>query len=280
MHSTPHRPQSRSGLVYCWVVGCCVLAIAGLVGCATTSGGGDSASVAQDIVTDSDRSPERKRAAIRLELALAYFQEGKNTIALDEVKMALATDPSYFDAYNLRGLIYMALNDQGLAQASFTRALGLRPKDPDVLHNLGWLKCQQSQFGQAIAHFEEALANPQYGARAKSLMTLGLCQIRAGLKPQAEANLLKAYEYDAGNPVTGFNLASLMFDRGDLQRARFYIRRLNNSSFGNAESMWLGMRIEQRLGNTEAVSQLGLQLEKRFADSPQTALWRRRAFDE
>ena len=280
MHSTPHRPKAPSRPVFRWIVGCCVLAIAGLVGCATTNVGGDSVPVAQDIGTDSDRSPERKRAAIRLELALAYFQEGKNTIALDEVKMALATDPSYFDAYNLRGLIYMALNDQGLAQASFAKALGLRPKDPDVLHNLGWLKCQQNQFSQAIAHFAEALANPQYGARAKSLMTLGLCQIRAGLKPQAEANLLKAYEYDAGNPVTGFNLASLMFERGDLQRARFYIRRLNNSSFGNAESMWLGMRIEQRLGNTEAVSQLGLQLERRFADSPQTALWRRRAFDE
>ncbi len=280
MQSTPHQARSTLGLAFRWIVGCCVLAIAGLAGCATSSGGGDSASVAQDIVTDSDRSPERKRAAIRLELALAYFQEGKNTIALDEVKLALAADPSYFDAYNVRGLIYMALNDQALAQASFTKALGLRPKDPDVLHNLGWLKCQQGQFGQAIAHFEEALANPQYGARAKSLMTLGLCQIRAGLKPQAEANLLKAYEYDAGNPVTGFNLATLMFERGDLQRARFYIRRLNNSSLGNAESMWLGIRIEQRLGNTEAVSQLGLQLEKRFTDSPQTALWRRRAFDE
>ena len=208
------------------------------------------------------------------------FRSGKTTIALDEVKLALAADPSYFDAHNLRGLIYMGLNDLALAQASFNKALSLRPRDPDVLHNLGWLKCQQGLHEQGIAHFEEVLANPQYGSRAKSLLTLGLCQIRAGLKPQAEANLLKAYEYDAGNPVIGFNLANLLFQRGDLSRARFYIRRINNSQLANSETLWLGIRIEKRLGNGDAVSQLGLQLEKRFEDAPQTALWRRGAFDE
>ncbi len=247
--------------------------------CASASKNGDGAAT-RDIMTESDKSPERKRANIRLELAVAYFQEGKTTIALDEVKLALVADPSYADAYNLRGLIYMGLNDMPLAQASFNKALSLRPRDPDVLHNLGWLKCQQDQFDQGIAHFEEVLANPQYGARAKSLMTLGLCQMRAGRNGPAEANLLKAYEYDAGNPVIGFNLSNLLMQRGDLARARFFIRRINNSQLANAESLWLGIRIEKRLRNNEAVSQLGLQLEKRFADAPQTAAWRRGAFDE
>ena len=274
-----HCTQQTKAIGKLWRLGIAMVLALLVSSCATSSSSLDAVAT-RDIVTESDKSPERKRANIRLELALAYFQEGKTTIALDEVKLALAADPSYFDAYNLRGLIYMALNDQALAQASFNKALSLRPRDPDVLHNLGWMKCQQGMYAQGIAHFEDALANPQYGARAKSLMTLGLCQMRAGLRSQAEANLQKAYEYDAGNPVTGFNLANLLFQRGDLTRARFYIRRLNNSELANAESLWLGIRIEKRLGNADAVAQLGLQLEKRFGEAAQTALWRRGAFDE
>lgn len=274
-----HCTQQTKAIGKLWRLGIAMVLALLVSSCATSSSSLDAVAT-RDIVTESDKSPERKRANIRLELALAYFQEGKTTIALDEVKLALAADPSYFDAYNLRGLIYMALNDQTLAQASFNKALSLRPRDPDVLHNLGWMKCQQGMYAQGIAHFEDALANPQYGARAKSLMTLGLCQMRAGLRSQAEANLQKAYEYDAGNPVTGFNLANLLFQRGDLTRARFYIRRLNNSELANAESLWLGIRIEKRLGNADAVAQLGLQLEKRFGEAAQTALWRQGAFDE
>lgn len=274
-----HCTQQTKAIGKLWRLGIAMVLALLVSSCATSSSSLDAVAT-RDIVTESDKSPERKRANIRLELALAYFQEGKTTIALDEVKLALAADPSYFDAYNLRGLIYMALNDQALAQASFNKALSLRPRDPDVLHNLGWMKCQQGMYAQGIAHFEDALANPQYGARAKSLMTLGLCQMRAGLRSQAEANLQKAYEYDAGNPVTGFNLANLLFQRGDLTRARFYIRRLNNSELANAESLWLGIRIEKRLGNADAVAQLGLQLEKRFGEAAQTALWRQGAFDE
>jgi type IV pilus assembly protein PilF len=35
--------------------------------------------------------------------------------------------------------------------------------------------------------------------------------------------------------------------RGELTRAQFYIRRLNNSNLANAETLWLGIKIEQRL---------------------------------
>jgi len=51
-----------------------------------------------DLITDSDESAQRKRARIRLELALGYFEQGKTTIALDEIKQAIVIDPSYSDA--------------------------------------------------------------------------------------------------------------------------------------------------------------------------------------
>ena len=111
-------------------------------------------------------------------------------------------------------------------------------------------------------------------------MTQGLCQIRAGRPAEAESSLTRSYELDAGNPITGFNLSTLLFQRGEFVRAQFYIRRLNNSESANAESLWLGIKVEHRLDNRDAVQQLAVQLRKRFGQSTELARYDRGAFDE
>jgi type IV pilus assembly protein PilF len=180
-------------------------------------------------VTESDETSRQRRARLRMELASGYFEHGQTTVALDEIKQALVADPNYADAYNLRGLIYMRLEDAGMAEDSFRRAVAINPRDPNVRHNYGWLLCQQNRFGDAAQQFTEALAVPSYTDRAKTLMTQGVCELKAGQRPQAERSLMQAYEIDAGNPVVGFNLASLLAQREEWSRAQFYIRRVNNS---------------------------------------------------
>ncbi len=256
-----------------------LVALAGLSGCASGRGGYE-ASRGEEIVTDSDEPEARKRAKIRLELAVGYFEQGQTTVALDELKLALVTDPNYSEAYNLRGLIYMRLNDMRLADESFRRAMALNPRDANVLHNYGWMLCQQARYTEAVQSFAQAIANPNYGGRAKTWMTQGLCQVRAGLRVEAEQSLLKSYELDAGNPVTGYNLASLLYLRNELTRAQFYIRRLNNSELANGESLWLGIKVERRMNNGEALEQLATQLKKRYPQSREFSAFERGAFDE
>ena len=62
--------------------------------------------------------------------------------------------------------------------------------------------------------------------------------------------------------------------------AQFYVRRLNNSDLANAESLWLGIKVEQRLNNRDALAQLGVQLKKRFPQSRESALFDKGAFNE
>jgi type IV pilus assembly protein PilF len=97
---------------------------------------------------------------------------------------------------------------------------------------------------------------------------------------EAEQSLMQAYELDAGNPIIGYNLASLLYERGDLTRAQFYIRRLNNSELANAETLWLGIKIERKLNNRDSVRQLGDQLKKRFAQSREAGAYDKGAFNE
>jgi type IV pilus assembly protein PilF len=248
-----------------------------LGGCAAPAGGN---SASAEIVTPSDETETRRRARIRLELAVGYFEQGKTEIALDEIKQVLAIEPSFPDAYNMRGLIYMRLNENRQAEESFRRAVSLNPRDPDTHHNLGWLLCQQGRYPEAQRAFDVAMANPLYPGRAKTLMAQGVCQARAGLPAEAEQSLSRSYELDPTNPVTGYNLANLLYRRGETQRAQFYIRNLNNSDLANAESLWLGIKVERKMNDMVALRQLGDQLKKRFGGSREARAYDQGAFNE
>ena len=253
---------------------------AGLTGCASRQSTPGALSPKADLVTESDEPESRKRARLRLELATGYFEQGQTNVALDELKQALIADPTYVDAYNLRGLVYMRLNDLPLAEDSFKRALAINPRDAGVAHNYGWFLCQQARYPESFRLFGQAIANPTYPGQAKSLMTQGICQVRAGQRLEAEQSLTKSYELNAGNPLTGYNLALLLFERSELVRSQFYIRRLNNSELSNAETLWLGIKIEQKLNNQQAAQQLASQLKRRYGQSREAALFDRGAFNE
>ena len=67
---------------------------------------------APDRISSSDEGDAKKRSRARLELASAYFGRGETKTALEQVKVSLAADPNYGDAYNLQGLIYAAIGER------------------------------------------------------------------------------------------------------------------------------------------------------------------------
>ena len=254
------------------------LGLLALLGACAGQPGAETSS--PEFQTASDETDARRRARTRLALAGGYYEHGQHTVALDEQKKAVQADPSYPDAYNLGGLIYMALGDNALALSNFQRAIALNPRDADALHNLGWLHCQAGRYADATQAFQRAVAVPTYQGRARTLMAQGICEARAGEPAKAEATLMRSYELDAGNPVTAYNLAQLLYNRGDYSRAQFYIRRLNNSELANAESLWLGIKVERRVANRPAMEQLASQLRRRFPQSRELLAYERGAFDE
>lgn len=251
---------------------------AALTGCAGgPAGAGEHGA---EPLTESDEPEGRKRARIRIELASGYFEQGQTTVALDQIKQALLADPSFGPAYSLRGLVYMRLNDNALAEESFRKALQIHPRDADALHNYGWFVCQQGRHAEAVQLFGRALAVPLYGGQAKTLMMQGTCQLRMGQRNEAEGSFSRAYELDPSNAYVGYNLANLEFQRGEFTKSQFIIRRINNSEQANAETLWLGVKIERALGNGSVVEQLGQQLQRRFSRSKEWASYQRSAFND
>ncbi|MBK6864348.1 MAG: type IV pilus biogenesis/stability protein PilW [Ideonella sp.] len=259
------RPRVALLIVLGWMAGC-------------TSTVTTSVAPANDTATTVSRpaAPDeadlRRRANARLQLAAAYFADGQFKTALEEVKRALDADPKMAEAYNLRGLIYAALGEDELAQESFRRALELSPNNGDVMHNYGWYLCLQKRYAEAQAQFVDALAQPRYRDITRTLLAQGVCQARAGQLVEAERTLQRAYAIEPTNAAIALNLAEVLFQRGDYERARFYIRRANTpQQNASAQSLWLAARIEARAGNTVAANDIAQQLASRFPKSNEAA---------
>lgn len=238
---------------------------------AACAGTGTAPAANREIKTDSDQTDADRRAGIRLELAQGYFSRGQFNTALDELKLALQAKPDMREAVNLRGLIYGAMGDSQLAEEAFRRALTVYPNDPDTLHNYGWFLCQQQRWQTADSLFDQALAQSTYRAPARTLLAKGVCEARAGRMLVAEKTLARAFELDPGSPAIAINLSEVLYRNAELERARFYVRRVNNQPEQvNAQSLWLQLRIERKLGNSAQVEDLALQLRRKYPQSPET----------
>lgn len=260
-----------------WLLG--LILLGALAGCANPPASGNT-DAKGELLTESDEPEARKRARLRIELAVGYFEQGQTTVALDQIKQALTADPGYGPAYSLRGLVYMRLNDNALAEESFRRALQINARDPDAMQNYGWFMCLQGRYREAVEMFQRALSTPLYTRQSITYKTMGVCQLRMGQTVEAEGSFSRAYELDPADAYVGFNLANLEYRRGELTKAQFVIRRINNSEQANAETLWLGIKIERRLNNTVVVEQLAQQLQRRFPRSREWADYQKGAFND
>ena len=275
-------PISRMAARRCAALVAAALLLAGCSSTVSTSSSSPSlaSTPAKPAVDPSDPAEVERRARVRLELGSAYFARGQFDTALEEVNRSIAAKPDLAEAYNLRGLIYAALNEDSLAEDNFARALRLNPRDGATLHNQGWFLCQRDRSDEAQTKFSAALALPQYRDLARTQLARGVCYGRNRQWPEAEAALMRAYELDPANPSTGVNLTEVLFQRGDYERARFYIGRVNDTPANvNAQTLWLALRIERQLGQTSAMRVLGERLRQGFPQSPEAALYERGRFD-
>ncbi|HUF82920.1 MAG TPA: type IV pilus biogenesis/stability protein PilW [Burkholderiales bacterium] len=217
--------------------------------------------------TTGDESPERVRARVHAQLAASYLEIGNLGVALEEVKEALTSDPSYGPAYNVAGILYSRLKEDRLAEQNFQRALSLNPNDSDAHNNYGSFLCNRKQEQEAVKHFLAAVRNPLYPSPDRSYVNAGLCSRRAGNLAEAAEYFQAALKIRPGEAQALFQLAEMSYLRGDYAGAKGYLGSLAHTGVSTAEVLWLGARVERRLGNANAEASYARQLKNRFPDS-------------
>ncbi|MGH8629159.1 MAG: type IV pilus biogenesis/stability protein PilW [Burkholderiales bacterium] len=218
------------------------------------------------------------RAQIHTELGAAYYGAGQYAVSLEELDKALSADSKYVPALNQLGLVYMALGKERDAQTQFEKALRLDPNDSAVNNNYGMLLCRRGRDEEAMRYFNKALQNPLYQSPEVAYVNAGLCARTKGDNLQAEGFMRKARQLAPDQPQALYVLAEIAFGKGEVREARDLITRHLQVASPAPDSLWLAARIENRLGDANALASYGAQLNRRFPNAPQTRLYNEGSF--
>ena len=246
-------------------ISCCGMVLLILAGCATrnsnTSGSAPPLSHLEAV------------AQAHTELAAQYYERAQPGVALEELDIALKAEPTYAPAYNVRGLVRMALREYPQAEQDFRYSLQLDDKNSDAHNNYGWFLCQQGRERESMQHFMAALKNPLYATPGKAYLNAGLCARKAGNSKDAEDFFQKSLVIQPEMPEALFGLADLAVANGDYAGAKSYFLRFSKTTPNfSAEHLWLAVRIERQLGDVNAESKYAMQLRNRFPESRETQL--------
>ena len=221
----------------------------------------------------------RNRARLHTELASLYFSNGNMAVALEELRAAAEADSSYAPVHGMFGLVYMRLNENGRAEESFERALRLSPNDADINHNYGWFLCQTGREPASIKYFLHAIRNPLYPAPWRSYSAAGQCTLKMNRTKDAEAFFERALKLEPDEPASLLQLGQIRYRQGNIGEARKLVARHNKLVNPSAESLWLALRIERRLGERLQEQAFANQLRRRYPASEEFYALQRGLYD-
>lgn len=246
-----------------------VVLMLALAGCANTGALDSSDSSVGGPVVETEA---RSRAKVFTELGFAYFSRNQMKVALDEARKAINVENRYGPAYHLLGLIYMELEEDKLAEENFRKAIDIDRRDSSAHNSYGRFLCTRGRFDEGMNEFTEALRNPLYDKPEQAMANAGECSERKGDLKQAESYYNKALKLAPNSPLPVIKLANLNFRSGNLNEAQRLLTRHQQISAPTSEALWLGLRIERKLGDRAQEAVYNQQLRRNFPDAPETQL--------
>lgn len=212
-----------------------------------------------------------KSAEIHTELGAGFFSRGQYSVALDELHKAINANNNYAPAYDVLGLVYMALNEDKPAEENFHRALNIAPNDPDIHNNYGWFLYNRSRYNEAMEQFKLSIANPLYAKPQSALTNAGLCALKMGNSAEAQTYFEKSLGYDGNQPEAIFELAQMYYQQQRYAEAKMMLDKLSTDNT-TPNILWLGLRIARKMNDSNIVSSDDLLLRNRYPNAPETQL--------
>jgi type IV pilus assembly protein PilF len=202
-------------------------------------------------------------------MGIAYMRDGQDAVALKKLRRAIEVDPDSPDAHNVLAILYERLGEDKLAEENYDRAAALDPRDPYIRNARGSYFCKQGKYEMALQEFELALDNPLYPTPWVAMTNAGLCTARSGDKVKAEEYYRRALTANKRYTPALFQMAEISFENHNDMSARAYLERFHSGAPATAASLWLGVRVEQRLGDRIKAVEYKRRLLKEFPDAPE-----------
>lgn len=243
-----------------------------VAGCAAKGAGGTAGgakAVEPAMSSQTAATDERQRAKVHTELGQMYLRDRRFEVALEEAKTAIETDSSYAPAFDLLGLIYLTLRQNDQAETNFQQALRLAPNDPEINNDFGWFLCQTGKIKDSFAYFSLALRNPLFQSPAKALANAGVCALMDKDDVNGESYLFRALKLDPNNMRAYYLLADIGYRNRRYDDARDWLKQLHAKMEPTAETAWLALRIDRKLGDRDGEARYVGLLRRKFRDAPE-----------
>ena len=210
-------------------------------------------------------------ALTNLNLGIAYLKEGDYNKALEKLKKSLSADSDYGPTYNVLGLLYQLLGDNNKAEENFKRALAINNVDSSTLNNYGNFLCKQGRLEEAERSFLRAAENPLYEAPEIAITNAGQCLYVNNQIENSKKYYRQALQLNPRIPQALLKMSEMSFEEKNYLSARAYLQRYQENIPHNAKTLLLGIQIEKKLGDKDAVSSYELLLKNSFPDSDELA---------
>lgn len=211
---------------------------------------------------------EQMRRASRdnTNLGLIYLKKHNLERALIKLSKAIDEDPTYARAQTAIAAVYEQLGHADLAADHYAKAVEIDPKDSYARNAYGVFLCRKGEVDAALKHFDAAVKDPLYPQPEVALTNAGQC-IRSRDRDRAEKYLRLALRKNPKFPSALFEMSRISFEKGNALSARGYLQRYLAVAKHTPQTLWLGIQVERKLGDRNAVASYSLLLQGQFPDS-------------
>lgn len=220
----------------------------------------------------SERDFKDNVAEANFKLGVGYMQSGNFQVATEKLTKALQYNDDYPEAHNALAVLYEEIREYGPAETHYKRAIDSKPDYTLAKLNYARFLCMREPIRTAEGEsvFEKIAADPaSAGASAADAYAgLGLCARQRNDPAQAETWLRKALELDPNNTSALYALAELSQTQNKTLQGRAFLQRYHARTRPTAQSLWLGVAIEQASdGDSQLRREYGVLLLSQFPNS-------------
>jgi type IV pilus assembly protein PilF len=209
----------------------------------------------------------------RVALAAEHLRSGDNDKAQLQLRRALQSDPDSPEAHNLMGVLLERDGDIKGADREYRKAINLREGYSQAHNNYGSFLFRQQRYKDAVKQFSLAAEDMGYALRAQAYEGWARSAYKMGNEVAAMQAATRALKLDSELAIATLLMAEIYFNQKNIEASHGLYKRylhLTSDVPQTAQSLWLGIRLERRMGKSrDALASYELALKRLYPDSPE-----------
>ncbi len=181
--------------------------------------------------------------------------------------LSLELDPKQAIAWSTLALTYEKLRIPRLAKEAYEKSVRAEPMNFKVRNTYAVFLCGQKRFDDAGKQFDRAIRAADNDNAEITLTNAGVCMTQRPDYGKAEAFFRQALERRANHPEALLQLSVLKHQTGDYLNARAFLQRYLSVTDATPSVLFLGLQIEEELGDDRARASYANQLLRDFPNS-------------